>query len=290
MNLTRLASRVAVGGVAAALATTGLVGITSTSATAAIATTNYSCTNPLLNFSGTVVVDIALLPSSAPAGFPVPAGLLSFNSSFTVDNSVAAALTGPPLNATGAKSDDFAAAFGSTLAKAPVVWNTANPPGPTTTTFSGKGANAAFTLPAAGTYTVSMPKAFTVIATKADGSTAATALCTQANPNPLGTIVLSKQASKVKAKAPASAKKGAVVTVKGKVTNDYVKTGGPEATGKLIVKDGKKTVGKGKLKKGKFTIKVKGLAVGSHKLVVTYKGDGYTDKGKSKTLKVTVKA
>ncbi len=30
--------------------------------------------------------------------------------------------------------------------------------------------------------------------------------------------------------------------------------------------------------------------MGTHTLVVTYKGDGYTDKGKSKALKVTVKA
>src|SRR5262245_51848958 len=198
MNLARLASRVAVGGTVAALAAAGLVGVTSTSASAAPVTTNYSCKNPLLTFSGTVDVDIALLPSTAPAGFPVPAGLLSFDSSFTVANAVAAALAAPPLNATGAKSDDFAAAFGSTLAKAPVVWNAPQPPGATTTSFKGKGANAAFVLPAAGTYTVSMPKKFTVIATKADGSTAATALCTQANPNPLGKITLSKQVGTVK--------------------------------------------------------------------------------------------
>ena len=37
-------------------------------------------------------------------------------------------------------------------------------------------------------------------------------------------------------------------------------------------------------------MKVKGLAVGSHSLTVFYKGDSYTDKGKSKALKVTVKA
>ena len=30
--------------------------------------------------------------------------------------------------------------------------------------------------------------------------------------------------------------------------------------------------------------------MGSHKLTVQYKGDGYTNKGKSKVLKVTVKA
>ncbi len=102
--------------------------------------------------------------------------------------------------------------------------------------------------------------------------------------------MLSKQASKVKANAPASAKKGAVVSVKGKVTNEYRKTGGPVPTGKVIVKDGKKKVGTAKLKKGKYTVKVKGLAVGSHKLTVYYKGDGYTDKGKSKALKINIKA
>lgn len=287
MNFARLASRVAIGGTTAALAAASLVGATSTSASAAPVHTTYSCVNPLLTFAGDVSVDIALLPSTAPAGFPVPAGLLSFNSDFTVDNATAAGLGA--LQVTGAKSDDFAANFGDTVAKAPVVWNTPQPPGPSTTTFSGKGANAAFVLPKAGTYTVSMPKAFTVIATRADGSTAATALCTQANPNSLGTITLSKQKATVKAKAPKSAKKGAVVTVKGKVTNEFVKTGGPEATGKLIVKDGKKKVGKGKLKNGKYTIKVKGLAVGSHKLTVQYKGDDFTDKGVSKELKVTVK-
>ena len=74
-----------------------------------------------------------------------------------------------------------------------------------------------------------------------------------------------------------------------KVTNDYVKTGGPAATGKVIIKDGKKTVGKGKLKNGKVNIKVKGLKVGSHKLVVQYKGDDFTDKSKSKPVKVSVK-
>ena len=37
-------------------------------------------------------------------------------------------------------------------------------------------------------------------------------------------------------------------------------------------------------------MKVKGLSVGSHKLTVYYKGDGYTDKGKSKALKINIKA
>jgi hypothetical protein len=288
MNLARLASRVAVGGVAAALATAGLVGVTSTSASAVPKTTTYSCTPSLGSpFSADVVVDIALLPSTAPAGFPVPAGLLSFNSSFTVDNAVATGLGS--LGVTGGKSDDFAAAFGTTLAKAPVVWNTATP-GATRTTFSGKGANGAFLLPAAGTYTVAMPKQFTLQGTNASGQpvAGATATCTSAAPTALGSITLSKQASVTKVKAVKKIKHGAVESVKIKVTNDYSKTGGVVPTGKVSIKDGSKTIGKGKLKNGKVTIKVKSLSVGTHNLVVKYAGDKFTNKSKSKKLKVTV--
>jgi hypothetical protein len=290
MKFTRLASRVAVGGVSAALATAGLVGATGTSASAAPVTTTYSCVSPLGTFPADVVVDIALLPSTAPAGFPVPAGLLSFNSSLTVDNTVASGLGG--LGVVSGKSDDFGTAFGATVAKAPVVWNTATP-GPTRTTFSGKGSNAAFVLPAAGTYSVNMPKSFTLQGTNASGQPVpgATATCSSASPSALGSITLSKQKSTVKAKAkPVTAKKGATISVKGKVTNEFQKVGGPAPTGKVIVKDGKKTVGKGKLKNGKFVVKLKGLKVGAHKLTVLYKGDSYTDKGKSKALKVTIKA
>jgi hypothetical protein len=285
MKFAHLSSRLAVGGVAAALATAGLVGVTSTSASAAPVSTTYTCTTPLGGADVPVSVDIALLPSTAPAGFPVPAGLLSFKSTITVPPAVAGALT----TVDGAKSDDFSTSFGSATAKAPVVWNGAVVTnGDGSKTISGTGANGAFQLPAAGSYAVNMPKQFTLIPTSGGAPFPVTPTCTSAAPTKIGDIVLSKQASKVKAKAPKSAKKGAVVSVKGKVTNEYVKTGGPEATGKLIIKDGKKKVGKGKLKNGKFTIKVKGLAVGSHKLVVTYKGDDFTDKGKSKAIKVKV--
>jgi hypothetical protein len=169
------------------------------------------------------------------------------------------------------------------------VWNTVTP-GPTRTTFSGKGANAAFLLPAAGTYAVAMPKQFTLQGTNASGQpvAGATAACTSAAPSALGSITLSKQASVTKVKAAKKVKSGAVESVKIKVTNDYSKQGGVVPTGKVTIKDGKKTLGKGKLKNGKVTIKVKKLSVGTHKIVVKYGGDSYTEKSKSKTLKVTV--
>ncbi len=288
MNITRLASRVAVGGVSAALATAGLVGVSASSASAAPVSSTYTCTTPVGPITVGVTVDIALLPATAPAGFPVPAGLLSFNSNLSTSNATASTLSS--VGVTNAKSDDFGTAFGDTVAKAPVVWNGAPTSDGTNTTWAGKGSNAAFQLPKAGTYTVSMPKTFTLTALNASGGTVATAPCTTTAPATIGSITLSKQLSTTKAKAPKSIKKGSVASVKVTVTNENSKAGGVIPTGKLIVKDGKKTVGKGKLDaKGKATIKVKGLSAGSHKLVVTYKGDSFDQGSSSKALKITVK-
>jgi hypothetical protein len=288
MKFAHLASRVAVGGVSAALATAGLVGVTATSASAAPVSSTYTCTSPIGPITAVVSVDVALLPPTAPAGFPVPAGFLGFKSNLTVDNATATALANATV--TGGKSDDFGTSFGDTVAKAPVVWSGPPTSDATNTTFAGKGGNAAFQLPKAGPYTVAMPKTFTLAATNASGATVATASCTTAAPATIGSITLEKQSSTVKAKAPKQAKKGAVVSVKGKVSNDYSKTGGVAPTGKVVIKDGKKKVGTAKLKKGKFVVKVKGLKVGSHSLTVSYAGDAFTNKGKSKALKVTVKA
>jgi hypothetical protein len=291
MKFAHLASRVAVGGVSAALATAGLVGVTATTASATPVLSNYNCTNPLAPaFSAAVTVDVALLPPTAPAGFPVPAGFLGFDSTFTLDNATASALS-TNFGVTGGKSDDFGTSFGTNVVKAPVVWGTSTT-GPTTTTFSGRGSNAALTLPKAGTYSVTMPATFTLQGTNASGQPVAgiTASCTTAAPAQIGTITLEKQNATVKAKAPKSAKKGAVVSVKGKVSNDQSKAGGVLPSGKVTVKDGKKKVGTAKIKNGKFVVKLKGLKVGVHTLTVSYAGDDFDNKSVSKALKVTVKA
>jgi Big-like domain-containing protein len=286
-TLARVTSRVVAGGATAALATAALVGVTASTASAASAATTYACTVPgQPAFNVPVSVDIALLPPTAPAGYPVAAGLFGYNSTLTIPDAVQQQLTFF-VNNTGAKSDDFGPAFGDAVTKAPVAWT--KPAAATAGNFvyTGKGANTAFALPEAGTYDVSMPKTFTLVTT--GGSSAITATCTNPAPTKIATIELSKQKSKVKATAtPKSAAKGAVVTVKGKVTNEFVKTGGPEVTGKVIIKDGKKKIGTVTIKKGKFVAKVKGLAVGSHTLTALYKGDGYSDKAVSKALKVTI--
>jgi hypothetical protein len=288
MKFARLAGL----GAASALATTGLVGATSTPAHAAPVTSTYSCTASAgtTPFNLPVSVDLAL-PPSAVAGAPVPAGLLSFATTATVPGAVQTAPGGPDsLSVTGARSADFGTTIGDAVVKAPAKWTkpgAANGAGDFV--YTGTGVNGALVLPKAGTYAAAMPKSFSLIGTNAGGAdTSYTATCTTASPATVGSITLSKQTATVKAKAPKSAKKGAVVSVKGKVLAEFAKAGGPTATGKVVVKDGKKKVGTAKLEKGKYVVKVKGLAKGKHTLVVSYKGDGYVGKASSKALTVKV--
>jgi hypothetical protein len=284
-------ARIAGVGVTALLATAGFVGATSTAAQAAAVSSTYSCTPSVGSaFNMPVSVDLAL-PSTAVAGAPIPAGFLSFPTTASIPALVQSAPGGPDsLGVTGARSADFGTNIGDTVVKAPTKWTKpGSADGSGNFVYAGSGVNGALVLPKAGTYAATMPKSFTFIGTNASGAdTTYTATCTTATPTTIGNIALSKQIAKVKAKAPKSAKKGAVVAVKGKVVAQYAKTGGPVATGKVVVKDGNKTVGKGTIKNGKFVVKVKGLAKGAHSLVVSYKGDGYVDKGVSKARSVTV--
>ena len=185
---------------------------------------------------------------------------------------------------TGAKSDDFGAAFGDTVAKAPVVWTKPPPPTAPTLRLHRQGRQRRVLLPKAGTYTATMPKTFNLHGTNGGGATVVTATCTTTAAGPDRHHHAEQAERDDQGQGdPASVKKGAVVTVKGKIKNEYVKAGGPAVTGKVIIKDGKKKVGTAKIKKGKFTVKLKGLTVGSHKLTVSYKGDDYTDKGSARS-------
>jgi hypothetical protein len=286
MKFARLAGL----GAASALATAGLVGATSTTAQAAPVTSTYSCTASAgtTPFNLPVSVDLAL-PTTAVAGAPIPAGFLSFPTTASVPAAVQTAPGGPDtLAVTGVRSADFGTTIGDTVVKAPAKWT--KPAGPTPDfVYTGSGVNGALVLPKAGTYSAAMPKTFSLIGTNAGGAdTTYTATCTTATPATVGSITLSKQTAGVKAKAPKSVKKGAVVTVKGKVVAQFAKAGGPAATGKVLVKDGKTKVGTAKLKKGKYVLKLKGLSKGTHTLVVAYKGDGFVDKASSKKLTVKV--
>ena len=107
MKFPRLTTRIAVGGVTAALATAGLVGATTTTASAAPVSTTYTCTSALGSFPVPVTVELSVPLTSAPAGFPVPTGLLSYKSTATIPGAAQAALDGAMVQS--GKSDDFGA-------------------------------------------------------------------------------------------------------------------------------------------------------------------------------------
>jgi len=73
---------------------------------------------------------------------------------------------------------------------------------------------------------------------------------------------------------------------KGKVLVKETATGAP--TGKVVVKLGKKIVGKGTIKSGKVTLTLKKLKKGKNKLTATYAGDS-TFAGSKLKFKITVK-
>jgi hypothetical protein len=99
----------------------------------------------------------------------------------------------------------------------------------------------------------------------------------------LTAVKAAKGAATVKVSKIKSVKAGKTAKVTVKVTN-----AGVTATGKVTIKDGKKTLATKKLVKGKVTISVKKLKKGSHKLTVTYKGSS-TLKTAKKTSTVKIK-
>jgi hypothetical protein len=285
MKLHRTITRTAVAGAGVALIAGGLVAATSTTATAASASTDYTCTSA---FGGLgvfpVSVNVPLLPPSAPAGMPIAENLLAYDGEVIVPATTAGMLSTYEVD--GADADDFSFAIGSDFdVTAPGAYEkNAEPNEDGSVTFTGAGGNVAFSLPKAGTYDVTMPESFTFTPTKggeplelAPGQPF-TATCTSAAPGSLGTVTLSKQASTTVAKAVKAGKKHKInVTVE----NEY-----SVPTGKVVAKIGKKSYNGSLNDAGKATIVVPASAKGK-KATVTYKGDGYT--ASSKASAVTVK-
>ncbi len=263
MKLRRITSRLAIAGATTALAAGALVGATGTAADAAATSSNYDCSalgNPVGSF--VLNLDVPLLPPTAPAGFPVTPGLLSYTSSINVPAG-AAELLGQ-FGVDGGTIDDFAMSIGDTVVPAPGTYTANAPAQDGSVLMDGSGANGAFNLPAAGTYDVMMPDAFTFTPTVAGAPLPATVSCTSANPGSLGQVTLTKQAGTIKAKA---VKKHKVIV---SVANEYTK-----ATGKVVAKVGKKKFTKTLNSAGKTVFKFPKSYKGK-KAVIAYKGDSYT--------------
>ncbi|MEO5662002.1 MAG: Ig-like domain repeat protein [Nocardioides sp.] len=97
-------------------------------------------------------------------------------------------------------------------------------------------------------------------------------------------VPAAKASTKLVEKFKASYAKAA--SYKGKVIVKESSTSAP--TGKIVVKRGKKVVGKGAIKAGKVTLKLKKLKKGKNKLTATYAGDSKFNASKLK-FKITVK-
>jgi hypothetical protein len=259
----------------------GLTAAAGAPARAADATTTYECTVPGLGAASLPVsVTPPPIPSGVPAGLSVPAGLVGSTVVVTVPKGMATKLTA--LGVDGGRSPDFGFPIGPAPITVPNLATTSivtNPDG--TMTMTAKGKNGAFTTPAPGTYDVTMPAAFTFVATK-QGADLASMSCSSAAPSVVGSVTFVKSTSTTSAKG-VKIDKGRKAKIK--VT---VSAGSEAATGVVsAVLDGKKKLPQIALKRGKATYKIKGLKVGKHKLVVTYAGDAYTQ-GSRATARIKV--
>lgn len=274
MNIRRITARTAAAGVTTALAAGALVGFSTTAADAVTVDSTYACTaagSPVGDFG--MVINTPVVPAEGTAGQSFPAGLLGLDSVVTIPAG-AAALLGS-FGVDGGHIDNYAANVGSTKIKAPLTFEAPVAQDNGSATMSGVGANLPFTLPAAGTYAIALPKSFTFIPTSGGTDLPVTVDCTTADPASLGSIKLSKQFSTITAKV---AKAGKSYKVTAAVNSERA------ATGAVTTKIGKKTYS-GKLNKGKAVIKLPKSAK-NKKVTLTYKGDKFVAGATLKNVKI----
>ncbi|MFC5176133.1 Ig-like domain repeat protein [Nocardioides taihuensis] len=286
--LHNTARRWAVGGVATALAAAALVSTSTTSASAAPVTADYTCTILGNDFVLPITMDTGIpIPSPAPAGFQAPAGLLPVTMSTVTPAGLTQALI--DFQVTGMSSPDLSMKMGKTtipipdLALAEVDGIVFDDPAPGEATINAVGSNGAFTTPAAGTYDVKFPKNFSLVPSNAGGDLPPIT-CVTETPALFTTVEMVKQGSETTASLEkGKIQKGKPAVVNAKVTRDY-----GTAAGKVKVLKKGNVIGQGTLNnKGKVSIKTdKFKKTGKYTLTVKYVGDGYAV---SSTDKVTLK-
>lgn len=284
MNLRKITRSAVVAGATTALAAGVLVGLTSTTATAATGTANYNCTNgfttDVLPLTLSATADLTAFPPFA-TGFQVPEDIVGVEIGIDLSPEVVAGLKAQGINSVGATSTGMSFPFGSSAA-ALKGFNVPSAPLPATGGYSMKTttANEQFALPEPGTLDLLMPTSFSltnVIPIPLDCTVAGTQ-------GVVTTYTVVPQNAAVTGKAPKAVKKGQAFSVVASVVGDN-----KPATGKVSLKAGSKKVGTGTLKNGKATIK---LAKGIKKtttFTVVYAGDTSTNGASSAPFKVTVK-
>lgn len=287
MNLRSIAARTVVAGATTALAAGALVGVSTTAANAATVTNTYTCSLPSVysgDFDLTVTGEIPV--PQYWAGAAVPAGLLTVTAEATVPADAAALLGAAGV--TGAKSDDFGFALGTATVPVPLKGNFASEGG--TTKWKAEGANLGFTTPDPGTYDALMPTAFTMTTMQGENPSVSLNCAIKEGSTPAAIsedFTLLKQSSKTEVVPTViKVKKGKAAKIPASVSSTSM---GGAVSGKVVAKEGAKTVGSGTLKAGKVVLNLgKKLKVGNHKITVTYLGipsvNGSSDKV---TVKVT---
>jgi hypothetical protein len=241
----------------------------------------YSCTAP-----GIDAIDIPTtlvppaLPSNLPAGLSVPAGLVGFKVSFALPKKAAKLMD--LLGVTGGNSPDFGMLLGTSLVPANALTvDEMVPQDDGSLVMNATGRNGAFTTPAPGVYDITMPTAFTLVATGASGEVGSIA-CSTESPALLSSITVVKQTSLINASSK-RVKKGQKATVPVKVTNMS-----GAATGSVTASLDGRSLGRKTLAAGaaKFVTAKLGK-VGKHKMVLSYGGDALSE-GSRKTVFITV--
>lgn len=284
MKFNTLSKRIAATGAATALATGVLVAATGTAATAATAHGSYDCSAPggaLGTFPMTLDVPGLEEFPQVPAGFVAPVGFLSADSTLGVPVGAAATLTS--LGVVGGAIDDFVVKVGDVAASTPLTV-TSIVPSISGAVVSASGLSQVFTMPAAGSYDVSLPQSFTFVPTTAAGPVSGLSfVCVTQAPASLGQIETTLNDSVIDATAPRKIKKGKKATIASVVTGGFSK-----ATGDVVAMKGNKTLGQGVLAEdGTSKFKIGKLKRGVHTITVKYLGDGFR-KASFDTVKIKV--
>jgi hypothetical protein len=280
MKFTTPARRLLAAGAVSALAAGTLVATTATTASAAPIANEYLCdasTDFPLFLNSDIPIIAAVEAEGISAGFDVPAEFLEVANTVTVPTAVLDTLSG--IGITRVDAPGFAGSFGPRVVGvdgvgAEIASATDNENG--TSSFQADGVNAAFQVPAAGTYDVVSPTTITLEAKNSSGTLITSVPCVLAEgetAGSYGTVEVFKNESTSNAKpTKRQFKKGTAAAVR-------VKVSAPNEipTGKVLLKKGTKTLAKGNLNdNGVVVLKTKALRVGKTKLKTVYKGDGYT--------------
>ncbi|HEU4810602.1 MAG TPA: Ig-like domain repeat protein [Nocardioides sp.] len=291
MRVLHLSHRMAATGIATALAAGALVAGTATTADAAVTGgATYTCTTSLGPADLDVAVSSLAMPTTGiAAGSTIPGGLLPVTVDLTLPATLVGGLAGLlNITAISGTAPDFKMLLGATDVpidgiSAPL---TTLPVPAAPMVLSSTGTVHSFVTPAAGTYDISLPDEFTLNPTQQSGIALPALPCTIKDPaaKNIGTATVVKNDSTTAAK-PAVTPFHKGKAAKMKVTVNAAHT----PSGNVLIKEGTKTLGKGTLSSlGKIVINMGSkLAVGKHNVVVSYKGDGYTNTSKkSLTFKV----